>query len=158
MLREGVHTCPDRIVSIHQPHVRPIVRGKAKAKVEFGAKIGVSIVKGYSFIDHHSWDAYNEASDLDIHTDLFEKRFGVKPKRFFGDKIYLNRDNRRKIKEDGIEIMGAPLGRPPKNPTQEQIQRVRIGTGLRNEAEAQFGTGKRVYRGKQYQSQIAGHG
>lgn len=146
MLREGVHTCPDRIVSIHQPHVRPIVRGKAKAKVEFGAKIGVSTVSGYSFIDHHSWDAYNEASDLITHIDLFEKRFGAKPKRFFGDKIYLNRDNRKELKKDGIEIMGAPLGRPPKNPSPEQTRRVKIGTSLRNEAEAQFGTGKRVYR------------
>ena len=52
------------IVSIYQPHLRPIVRGKAKAKVEFGAKIGASIVNGYTYVDHLSWDAYNESSDL----------------------------------------------------------------------------------------------
>ena len=40
------------IVSIYQPHLRPIVRGKAKAKVEFGAKIGASIVNGYTYVDH----------------------------------------------------------------------------------------------------------
>ena len=154
MLREGKHTCPDRIVSIHQPHVRPIVRGKAKAKVEFGAKIGVAIVSGYSYIDHHSWDAYNEACDLPVHIDAFEKRFGAKPGRFFGDKIYLNRENRKKLKKDGIEIMGAPLGRPPKNPTPEQTQRVKIGTSLRNEAEAQFGTGKRVYRANNIRAKL----
>lgn len=154
MLREGKHTCPDRIVSIHQPHIRPIVRGKAKAKVEFGAKIGVAIVSGYSYIDHHSWDAYNEASDLTTHISLFEKRFGAKPKRFFGDKIYLNRDNRKYLKENGIEIMGAALGRPPKNPTPEQTQRVKIGTSLRNEAEAQFGTGKRVYRANNIRAKL----
>lgn len=154
MLREGKHTCPDRIVSIHQPHIRPIVRGKAKAKVEFGAKIGVAIVSGYSYIDHHSWDAYNESSDLTVHIDAFEKRFGEKPKRFFGDKIYLNRDNRKELKKDGIEIMGAPLGRPPKNPTSEQIQRVKIGTSLRNEAEAQFGTGKRIYRANDIRAKL----
>ena len=28
----------DRIVSINQPHVRPIVRGKAGKNTEFGAK------------------------------------------------------------------------------------------------------------------------
>lgn len=49
-----VHSIQNRIVSIFQPHIRPIVRGKAKAKVEFGAKIGVAICEGYSFIDHHS--------------------------------------------------------------------------------------------------------
>jgi hypothetical protein len=47
----------DRIVSIHQSHVRPIVRGKSQAKVEFGAKIHVSIIDGISFLDEVSWDA-----------------------------------------------------------------------------------------------------
>lgn len=145
MLRLGIHTCGNRIISIHQPHIRPIVRGKAKAKVEFGAKIGVSIVNGYSFIDHHSWDSYNEASDLTTHIDKYKERFGCEPKRFFGDKIYLNRENRKILKKKGIEIMGRPLGRPPKNPSEEQPRRERIGVALRNEAEAQFGTGKRVY-------------
>lgn len=146
MLRLGTHTCDNRIISIHQPHLRPMVRGKAKAKVEFGARIGVSIVSGYSFIDHHSWDAYNESSDLTLHIDLFKKRFGRNPGRFFGDKIYLSRDNRKTLKEKEIEIMGRPLGRPPKNPSAEQIEREKVGVSLRNEAEAQFGTGKRAYR------------
>lgn len=39
----------DRIVSISQPHVRPIKRGKAKAATEFGAKISASLVNGYAF-------------------------------------------------------------------------------------------------------------
>ena len=154
MWRTGTHTCANRIVSIYQPHVRPIVRGKAKARVEFGAKIGVSIVSGYSFIDHHSWDAYNESSDLETHLELFKERFGQLPERFFGDKIYLNRDNRKTLKEKGIEIMGRPLGRPPKNPAQEQLDRERIGIGLRNEAEAQFGTGKRVYRANNIRAKL----
>ena len=154
MLRLGTHTCEDRIVSIHQPHVRPIVRGKARAKVEFGAKIGVSIVSGYSFIDHHSWDAYNEASDLAIHIEKYKERFGSEPKRFFGDKIYLNRNNRKILKEKGIEIMGRQLGRPPKDPSQEQLERERIGVSLRNEAEAQFGTGKRIYRANDIRARL----
>lgn len=154
MLRLGTHFCEKRIVSIHQPHLRPIVRGKAKAKVEFGAKIGVSIVNGYSFIDHHSWDAYNEASDLQTHIDKYKERFGCEPKRFFGDKIYLNRDNRETLREKGIEIMGRPLGRPPKNPTAEQLERERIGISLRNEAEAQFGTGKRAYRANNIRARL----
>ena len=154
MLREGTHTCEGRIISIHQPHLRPIVRGKARAKTEFGAKIGVSIVSGYSFIDHHSWEAYNESSDLAVHLDLFKERFGSKPKRFFGDKIYLNRDNRRTLKEKSIEIMGSALGRPPKDHKPEQVERERIGVKLRNEAEAQFGTGKRVYRANNIRAKL----
>lgn len=44
----------DRIVSIqqpHEPHVRPIVRGKTSARMEFGLKISVSLVDGISFLD-----------------------------------------------------------------------------------------------------------
>ena len=46
MFEQNVRRCADRIISIYQPHLRPIVRGKAKAKVEFGAKVGASIVNG----------------------------------------------------------------------------------------------------------------
>ena len=42
MFEGGVRTCADRIISIYQPHLRLIVRGKAKAKVEFGAKTGLA--------------------------------------------------------------------------------------------------------------------
>jgi len=41
-----VHRISDRIVSISQPHVRPIVRGKAGTKVEFVAKISLSLIDG----------------------------------------------------------------------------------------------------------------
>ncbi len=51
----------DRIVSISQPHVRPIKRGKAHASTEFGAKISASLVDGYCFLDRLSWDNYNES-------------------------------------------------------------------------------------------------
>ena len=39
MYDSNTHKVEDRIVSIHQPHIRPIVRGKAQAKTEFGSKI-----------------------------------------------------------------------------------------------------------------------
>ena len=38
MYENKVHSVSDRIVSISQPYIRPIVRGKAAAPVEFGAK------------------------------------------------------------------------------------------------------------------------
>jgi DNA-directed RNA polymerase subunit E'/Rpb7 len=48
MYKKKSHQVEDRIESIHQPHVRPIVRGKAKAKTEFGAKINISLLDGYA--------------------------------------------------------------------------------------------------------------
>ncbi len=58
------HRVTARIVSLHQPYVRPIVKGKEQANVQFGSKINVSLVNGFSFIDRLSWDAYNEESYL----------------------------------------------------------------------------------------------
>ena len=43
MFEQGVRTCADRIISIYQPHLLPIVTGKAKAKVDFGATAGTWI-------------------------------------------------------------------------------------------------------------------
>ena len=44
----------DRIVSITQPHMSPIVRGKAGNPVEFGAKLSVSCFDNYVFLDHRA--------------------------------------------------------------------------------------------------------
>lgn len=99
-----------------QSHVRPIVRGKSKSPTEFGAKIGASIVNGYTFIDHHSWDAYNESTDLTHQIELYRQRFGFLPTKIYADKIYMNKENRKLMKELEIQSMGKPLGRPPKGP------------------------------------------
>lgn len=64
MYRNREKRCDDRIVFIAQPHVRPIVRGKAGKKVAFGAKLSVSMVDGLAFVDHIGWDAFNEGRDL----------------------------------------------------------------------------------------------
>jgi hypothetical protein len=42
MYRNHIHKTEDRIVSLHMPFVRPIVRGKATADVEFGAKLAIN--------------------------------------------------------------------------------------------------------------------
>lgn len=142
----GLRSCADRIVSIFQPHVRPIVRGKAKAKTEFGAKVGISVVNGYDFIDTVSWDAYNESSDLARQLENYKRRFGFYPAEVQADKIYLNKDNRTLLKEKHIRCHCAPLGRPPKKPNPEQTRLQVKASGERNEVEASFGTAKRRYR------------
>jgi hypothetical protein len=54
MIDNRSHVVENRIVSISQPHVRPIVRCKAHAKTEFGAKVAVSVISGYAFVDNIS--------------------------------------------------------------------------------------------------------
>ncbi len=64
MWEKKTQSVPQRIVSVTQPHVRPIVRGKAGKPVEFGAKLSVSCVDNYVFLDRISWDNFNESGDL----------------------------------------------------------------------------------------------
>lgn len=90
MLDTKTHSVADRIVSLSQPWIRPIVRGKSKAQTEFGAKISVSVVNGYTFIDHLSFDAYNEGEANEFATVIeeYRRRFGRYPERVLADKIY----------------------------------------------------------------------
>jgi len=137
-------TVADRIVSLSQPHVRPIVRGKAGRDVEFGAKLSVSLVGGYSFLDHLSWDAFNESVDLIAQVENYKRRFGFYPESVHADKIYGTRANRQYLKDRGIRYSGKPLGRPRKLSKQEKRE-LRKGLSIRNRIEGKFGEGKRKY-------------
>ncbi|TSA25603.1 MAG: IS5 family transposase, partial [Bacteroidetes bacterium] len=146
MHRNRTHSVDDRIVNIYQPYVRPIVRGKDKAQVEFGAKIGVSQVDGYARINTLSWDAYNESTDLTKQVEAYKTLKGYYPEVLIADKIYGNRANRTYLKEHGIRFCGKPLGRPIKetlSPYQKLKQK--IERGIRNQIEGKFGLGKNAY-------------
>jgi len=130
----------DRIVSIHQPHVRPIVRGKEKAKAEFGSKLQVSIVAGYTFIDHFSWDAFNEGGYLMSSVEKYKIRFGFYPAQVLADQIYCTRENRKQLKLLNIQLMAKPLGRPS-----AQALKVHLRPGERNPVEGKFGQAKVAY-------------
>lgn len=130
MFDENVRRCADRIVSIYQPHLRPIVRGKAKAKVEFGAKIGASIVNGYTYVDHLSWDAYNESSDLAMQLELYKKRFGMLPQEVQADKLYLGKANRNLIKDVMLSVTTTRLDDLPRMKTTATL-RTRGGPSAR---------------------------
>jgi len=59
LLNLKTRSMPDRIVNLVQRHVRPIVRGKARAACEFGAKINVSMRNGFVFLQRIGWRPYN---------------------------------------------------------------------------------------------------
>lgn len=54
----------DRIVSLSKAYIRPIVRGKEIKKTEFGAKIHSFQVDGITFVEHFSFDTFNEGIRL----------------------------------------------------------------------------------------------
>ena len=124
MYKDKKKRCDDRIVSLSQPHVRPIVRGKASKKTEFGAKISVSMTDGLAFVDHIGWDAFNESKDLKKQVEEYRRRFGHYPEVVLADQLYGSRDNRKYLRENGIRFGGKALGRPPKQ-SAENKDRIR---------------------------------
>lgn len=142
------HAIQNRIVSIAQPYVRPIVRGKAGKRTEFGAKISGVVIDGNVYLDNLNWDAYNETSDMKPAVEKYKQRFGFYPESVNADKIYWSRENRRYLKEKHIAIYGgAPLGRPKKidELSAEQKREHQEQSKRRNWIEAKFGEGKRRY-------------
>ena len=122
MYDNRTHTVSDRIVSVSQPFVRPIVRGKAGKPVEFGMKLDISVVDGWTRLEYHSFDAYNEATKLQDMIEAFRVREGHYPSRVLADKIYRNRENLRYCKERGIRLSGPALGRPKKGDIRDEAQ------------------------------------
>ena len=113
MYDHKVHSVPDRIVSISQPWLRPIVRGKVTAPVEFGAKFDLSLdTEGYGRIEKISFDPYNEGASLQETAERYKERTGHYPERILADQIYRTRENRKYCKEHGIRLSGPKLGRP----------------------------------------------
>ena len=89
----------DRIVSLSQPHIRPIVRGKAGKAVEFGAKLSASCFEGYAILDLISWNNFNESGDFKAQVEAYRDFTGSYPESVHVDKIYRTRENRAWCKE-----------------------------------------------------------
>ena len=142
MFDNHTHSVPDRIVSVSQPFIRPIVRGKAGKPVEFGAKLDISVSNGWARLECWSFDAYNEATKLIETIERFRFREGHYPERVLADKIYRNRENLSYCKLHGIRLSGPALGRPKKD-EQRDRQQAYLDQNERIEVERQFSLAKR---------------
>ncbi len=140
MYEAKTHAVADRIVSIHSPFVRPIVRGKANAPVEFGAKVAISLVDGFAIVEHLSWDAFNETTTLIDSIERYRKREGFYPERILADKIYRTRESLSFCKANEIRMSGPKLGRPPKDQQEYRKQCLieRAEAGERNAVEGEI--------------------
>lgn len=147
MYRNGSHKVPERIVSLSQPWVRPIVRGKQNAEVEFGAKVEMSVVDGYLRIEDLRWDAFNESTTLIDSVEAYRRSYGHYPARVLADTIFRTRKNLKFCKDRGIHLNGPKLGKPYADPAVAKAQKKLewLESGERGEIERKFGTAKRRY-------------
>ena len=135
-----------RIVSIDRPYIRPIVRGKENKRVEFGAKVNNIQIDGISFIEHYSFEAFNEGVRLKQCVEYQQEMTGVKVARVGADTIYANNDNRRYCTENGITTCFVRKGPKPKEEDADiSTARRIIGTLRSTTMEGSFGNQKQHY-------------
>ena len=147
MFVNNTHSVENRIVSISQPYIRPIIRGKAKSPVEFGAKLDLSVDEnGMCRIEKLSFDAYNECAVLKTAIANYRERTGHYPERVLVDQIYRNRDNLSFCSSLGIRLSGKKLGRPKKNADSKADKKIAYQDNTdRIEVERKFSLAKRKF-------------
>jgi len=150
--KTNTRRCDDRIVSISQPHVRPIIRGKQNKAVEFGAKLSVSLTGDkIACVDKLRWDAFHEGKDLISPVEAYKARHNHYPEKVLVDPLYGTRENRNYLKEKGIHYAGKPLGRPKKETEENKAQLKQEKQQRHNDycqripIEGKFGQGKSAY-------------
>ncbi len=135
-----------RIVSIDRPYIRPVVRGKENKRVEFGAKVNNIQIDGISFIEHHSFEAFNEGVRLKNCIQYHRELTGIDVKRVGADTIYANNENRKYCTGKGITTCFARKGPKTKDEDVDISTARRIIGTLRSTAmEGSFGNQKQHY-------------
>ncbi|MBQ9415824.1 MAG: IS5 family transposase [Clostridia bacterium] len=145
MYDENTRTVENRIVSLQQNHVRPINRGKKPNPTEFGQKIHLSVVDGFTFIEKISWSNFNESKDLPTIIEEYRRKYNCYPEAVLADRIYQTRENKNYCKKRNIRLSGLPLGRRNKN-LEKQVQEAMYQDSCeRNAVEGAIGVAKRRY-------------
>jgi len=140
-----VEQIKDRIVSVSKPYIRPIVRGKETKGVEFGAKVNKLQVDGISFIEHFSYDAFNEGTRLQNCIGLHKQLFG-KCTHHSADKIYATNANRKHCTTKKIVTNFEPKGRQKAQHTeQNKTMRAALNKDRGVRLEGSFGNEKNHY-------------
>ena len=146
MYDNHTHTCEDRIVSLEQPHVRPIQRGKRPNPTEFGQKLHLSVVDGFTYLEQTCWSNFTEGCDLAAVVADYYRKFGCYPEAVLADKIYQTRANRAFCKEKGIRLTGPALGRPKAGEADRKQKRQMYKDACdRNAVEGRNGNAKRRF-------------
>ena len=136
---------PDRIVSLHKPYARPVIRGKEVKPVEFGAKVNMLLVNGISFIEHLSYDNFNEGTRLQSTIHLQRRYFGA-CHQIGADAIYATNENRKYCTTNNIATSFVPKGKEGKLQEQKKQMRSILGKIRSTVLEGSFGNEKNHYQ------------
>lgn len=93
----------ERIVSVHQPHLRPMVRGKYPVNVEFGPKILLNLKNNFLFLEQLSFNNVSDSQLLDIALKGYQERFGSMPTQLAADRGFWSKENHQLAEDYGIK-------------------------------------------------------
>lgn len=130
------------IVSIDKPYLRPIVRGKEVKPVEFGAKLHKLQIDGISFIEHLSFDAYNEGTRIKQTLYKAQSLSHTQVKVLGADAIYATNANRKLLTSKGISTDFKIKGRPGRHKEHKSLIAKMITKERASRLEGSFGTDK----------------
>ena len=135
------------IVSIDKSYIRPIVRGKETKRVEFGAKVNTIQIDGINFIEHLSFDAFNEGIRIPQCINKHQRLFRKRVTHLAADRIYATNYNRRYCsdKRRNITTSFVRKGRASKDEEQAQQMRNLLNRERSTRLEGSFGTEKQHY-------------
>ena len=136
----GCVSIPNSHLRSWQQHVRVIAIRAS------GAKVNNIQIDGISFIEHHSFEAFNEGVRLKQCVEYQESLTGVKVKRVGADSIYANNANRTMCTEKGITTCFVRKGPKPKEESECLRTARKIIRNLRATVmEGSFGNQKQHY-------------
>ena len=133
------------IVSIDKPYLRPIVRGKEVKPVEFGAKVHKLQIDGISFIEHLSFDAYNEGTRMSQTLFKAQSLTHTSVKILGADAIYATNANRKLLTTKGIQTDFKIKGRPGRHHEHKSQLSKMITKERVSKLEGSFGTDKEFF-------------
>ena len=137
----------DRIVSIHDTSARPIPKGKADKKCEFGQE--VQIQEDEHFITN--WEINNKTSDVEFFPRAIDKHrelFGKPPNMAATDRGYWSPDNKTYAEKAGVKNISMPKKGKLDEQEKEFQNTVQFKKGQRFRAggEAKISLLKRPYK------------
>ena len=135
----------NRIVSIHKDYLRPIVRGKETKLVEFGAKVNKVQVDGINFIEHISFDAFNEGTHFKSSIYLAQSYMARQVKIAGADAIYATNKNRKFATARKIRTDFKRKGRASKHEPHRKQLAAMITKERASRLEGSFGNEKEHY-------------
>ena len=132
-----------RIVSLHKPYLRPIVRGKENKPVEFGMKVHMNQVDGVNWVEHVDFENFNECKRVK-YSVLKHNMYVGKCTHLSADRIYPTNENRRFVTSKGIQTNFDKKG-PKKESKQEKQLKAVLNKGRSSYMEGSFGNEKNNY-------------